>query len=421
MSVPTGRTHSITGRLCHLLCAVVALGLAAFGFVPTAHALDWVQGGYIPANVAVDDDALMVDDRVRVDGVIDGDLIAAGDEVTINGAIKGSVFLVGDTVTINGSIGGSAYILAAHVDLGPQSCVARSAHLVAARVRTQAGSEVGRDVIVGAYQAVVGGRIERDLKGIVLLLDLQGQLRERATYRGNALLPTVVQSPVLATIGYAVLGNDRLTRSVHEMALPERDARETDNEAPEEGTSLLSAWWDGFASNVVVLLLVGAVLLLAIPRQLRTCAERVLIAPLPAPGYGVLVSVLFYVVAAAIAVSVGAIGIALLLTGLSASVLPLYGFAFFGIGFAASAFTLSFTTVSQVVVGFLIGSLVVRRIAPRHAHERVVALVIGAVILSILVPIPTIGAAINALAGFAAVGAVWLVLCDARRRQDTAR
>jgi hypothetical protein len=417
MSISTrgrGATISPFGRLLLVIVIVgIVVASAMLGSPQTAHALEWVEGGHIPAGMTVDDDVLLVAEPVLVEGTVNGDLVAVGNHVTINGKVNGSVLLIGgDTVTINGSVQGSAYALGANVYLGPQVVVGRSAHLLAVHARTQAGCAIGRDMLIGAYSAVVGGRIERDLKTLVLVLNLQGQMRDRASNLGADLLIAAVRSPILATIGHVALGSDWTIEQGSRMLPRAESTKGTPDSVPQGATRFLDSWLRGFVYNVVILLLVGAILLLVIRQLLSNWAARILADPLPTAGYGVLISVVFPFAAVVAAVLVAVVGIALLLVGLSGAVLPLYGFAFFGIGFAASVFALFFWTVSQVIVGVLVGSLILRRLLPGCGRDGALALVIGVIVLSIFGAVPTAGMAINVLAGFVALGAAWLAWRD---------
>ncbi len=397
------RNHWLTSLVGSLRWMAVAVLFVVLAAPPAATALE-PRGGDIPAGSVVEDDVLLSADDVTLIGTVNGDLVALGKHVTINGEVSGSVLAAGDTVTINGQVRGGVYALALDVELGPRAVVGRNAHLVGVDVHTAPGSIVGRDVTVGAYRAVIGGELQRDLKTAVLLLDLQGQLRGRP--------PRSTPAPAAAPASARL----RLDPSPPGAFLLPISTQLDATGVPDAAGFSLRNWPGDFARNAVILLLVGAVLLWLSPRPLVDCSERLGTGPLPAVGYGVLAFVLFYFSAAAVAVLIAIAGIALVLMRVGGSVLPLYSFGFFGIGFVLSAFTLFFSTVSQVVAALLIGSLAWRRLAPGRPQERALALVAGTVLLSLFVAVPFIGPAVEALVGLTGLGAAWLAIRDGREK-----
>jgi hypothetical protein len=409
----TGRTVRLAIRAMTLAAAVALIASIAWpGAVPSVRAMQPVNGGAIPAGVTVDDDVWLVNNDVTVDGAVNGDLIAVGERITVNGPVSGSAVLLGDTVTIRGQVLGGAYVAALNVGLGPRAAVGRSAYLVGVDVRTEPGSAVGRDITIGAYRATIGGQIERDLKTLAVLLDLQGQLRHGG--RGPQVgLRRLVRNPDWA----AWMGSGDVIWSVADVSRrPAGRPGVVDAPETEAAGSPLADWPGGFLRNMVILLLMGVLLLWLAPGPTARWTERIRTEALPAAGYGMLVFVVFYLAAAAVAALILVAGLVLALARLGGSVLPLYGFGFFGLGFALSTFTLFYSTVSQVILALVIGALVLRRVAPARAAERALALVVGATVLSAWVAAPIVGTAVSAVSGFMALGAAWLA--HARRSES---
>ena len=73
---------------------VALTALATLASPHVVRALDWGRGGAIPPGTTVDDDVVMIDRNIVVDGTVNGDLVALGsEEVIINGAAPRSVRL----------------------------------------------------------------------------------------------------------------------------------------------------------------------------------------------------------------------------------------------------------------------------------------------------------------------------------------
>jgi multisubunit Na+/H+ antiporter MnhC subunit len=110
------------------------------------------------------------------------------------------------------------------------------------------------------------------------------------------------------------------------------------------------------------------------------------------------------------------IGLAILSFGILIAVISLGGLSrtFFGVGFSGLAlvvtvFTLLVSYGSKIVVSYLIGDLLMKRIAPQASHKAVWAMLIGVGIYTLVRSIPLIGWLIGVAATLLGVGAMWLV------------
>ena len=74
-----------------------------------------------------------------------------------------------------------------------------------------------------------------------------------------------------------------------------------------------------------------------------------------------------------------------------------------------TVFTLLVSYGSKVVVSYLIGDLLMKKISPQASHQSVWAMVIGVVIYTLVRSIPLIGWLIGVVATLVGVGAMWLV------------
>ena len=131
--------------------------------------------------------------------------------------------------------------------------------------------------------------------------------------------------------------------------------------------------------------------------------------PLPSAGYGFVTVIAGYAAAFAI-------GLAILLFGILIALLSLGGLSrtFFGIGFSSLAvvvtiFSLLVSYGSKIVVSYLIGNLMMKKVAPQSSHQAVWSMLIGVVIYTLVRSIPLIGWLIGVIATLVGVGAMWLV------------
>ena len=117
---------------------------------------------------------------VIVDGTVNGDLIAGGQTVTINGKVTGNVIAAGSSVTVNGEVGHDVIAAGAAVTIGPDARIGHNAYTAGASVESQAGSQIGGSLLIGAGQGLVSGQITNDLLAGASRLRLEGTVGRNA-------------------------------------------------------------------------------------------------------------------------------------------------------------------------------------------------------------------------------------------------
>ncbi|GAG90957.1 unnamed protein product, partial [marine sediment metagenome] len=95
-------------------------------------------------------------------------------------------------------------------------------------------------------------------------------------------------------------------------------------------------------------------------------------------------------------------------------------FYFWGIGYSSlvlafSLFALFVFYVSKVIVSFLVGLMILERIAPNAANHKIIALILGLLIYVLLIATPYFGWAVSVIAMIFGLGAVWLVFRGERK------
>src|SRR5512136_227390 len=148
-------------RKTRLATVLTLFALALFIIVPAASAYDGRSGPQvvIGKDEVINDDLFAGGNTVTVDGTINGDLVAAGKTVVVNGKVTGNVIAAGSTVTVNGEVGHDVLAAGAVVTLGPGARVAHTAYTTGGSVESQAGSQIGGSLLIGAGQGLVSGQI----------------------------------------------------------------------------------------------------------------------------------------------------------------------------------------------------------------------------------------------------------------------
>src|SRR5690606_1304082 len=130
----------------------------------------------VAADEVVDDDLYVTGGDVVVDGTVRGDLLVAAGTVTINGTVEGDLMAAAQTVVIEGTVGDDARLAGQTLLLGEQARVADDLVTAGYSVETRPGAEIGGDVLLGAYQALLAGPVEGDLTAGAAALALAGMI-----------------------------------------------------------------------------------------------------------------------------------------------------------------------------------------------------------------------------------------------------
>lgn len=121
-------------------------------------------------------DLFMAGETIIIDEDVAGDLYVAGQSVLVTGHIEGNAFIAARTVTIDSRIDGSLYTSAGDVMLDNGAHVERNLLTSAFSVTTQPESWIGRNVYIGAYQALLNGDVDRNVMVGVAALEVTGRI-----------------------------------------------------------------------------------------------------------------------------------------------------------------------------------------------------------------------------------------------------
>jgi hypothetical protein len=76
--------------------------------------------------------------------------------------------------------------------------------------------------------------------------------------------------------------------------------------------------------------------------------------------------------------------------------------------------------ISQIIVGYLCGRLILARLKPQWAESRIWPLVLGLAMIVVLTAIPWIGWVFGVLTVLLGLGALWMLGREALQRKPTA-
>jgi hypothetical protein len=386
----------------------------------------------------IDDDLLVGGNIVVVNGVINGDLIVMGQQVTINGHVKGSLVFAGQVLTLNGQVDGTVYGGASTLTLGPAASVGRNLMYGGFSYRSEAGSVIGRDNIVGGYQATINGKVNRNLLASLGALELNGfiggnvdavveqpgttmNMQYFPPFNTPGMPPTIqpglrvgpeakivgkfsYSSPVeqTSTIAATPGGGVTFTPTTPTVAT---------NVVPTR-TSIILDWLLARLREFATLFVLGALALWLIPTRFGQMGDRTMAQTLVAAAWGVLVTILGYggaIFVVVLLIALVAALAALTLAGLATTVFAL-GFSTLGLAF--TIFSMLMAYGSKLVVIYPLTHALLERMLPSWNHYRIVPMSLGILAFVLLTSIPYLGALLSIAATLIGMGAIWMVFRD---------
>lgn len=420
-----------------MIIPVVLVLALAFGFTIRAQAVEFDDDGTVDSEEVIDDDLFLAGDNVEVNGTVNGDLFAAGSTVIVNGTVKGSLFSGAQTIIVNGTVEGSFYGGSSTFTLGSDASIGRNLYYGGFNLTTEEGSLVNRDLLVGAYQALLSGEVGRDVRVGAAAFELDGivggDVRAEVDDPDGGTQPMPFYSPpgveTIVPAGIRIseeaeIGGKLIYKSPSRQedaieASPEGGTEFTQAEMPgdevEEGArkggaaALVGRWAIKRLREFITLLLLGALVLWQLPVLLTKVTQKVEEKTLPSTGWGLISLIVVY----AGAFIVGGL---LITIGIFFSVITLGGLSrtIFGVGFSSLAlimtvFALLVTYGSKLVVSMAAGNLIFRNLAPKYADQKVWPLLTGIILYVLLRAVPIFGGIFGFLVTLTGLGAMWLL------------
>ncbi len=428
---------------------VSVLGLTALALmlvVPTARAFEGRSGEtvVIGKDEVIEDDLFATAREIIIEGTVEGDVFAAGQTIRINGEITGDLFAAGQEIVISGSIE-DAYVTGYAMTVIGE--VEEDLLGFGYSLQHKPGAEIGQDLLFGGFQVLLDG----DVDGMVRIgansvrlagavgedarIDVGGAERGETPPSFTGFMPMAPSVPTIpggltmmesASIGGdlnyvanapidvpagTVEGETDFTEHVPETR-EDRERRGLDRRTP---GWLALKWVFKQMRRLVTLLLLGALLMWAVPEWTRTISETLESKPLPSLGWGVVAFAAFiagFIVLLLVVGAVTAIFGVITLGELARRFLVLGGLVTGAVGFS---FGLLWRYVTSLVVSLLLGQLIFRLFQSDLEENRWAPMVVGVVVFVILWSIPILGWLVRLIAVLVGLGAIWLWGQDALR------
>lgn len=341
-----------------------------------AHALEVRNGDaiVIGPDEVLDDDLMVTANRFTLEGTVNGNLSVVGEIVTINGTVNGDLNIVGRSVTINGTIQ-RARIAGQAIVLGPRSNIDRHLMAAAATLDQQEGGQIGTDLIFAGLRAIISGSVGARSS--------DGETGATHGMRLVTFTPPDLHTP--ASLLHAQV--------------------ETPAERQAALTAGLSAILRWFAS----LLIIGLLLVWLAPDLLRGAAEHLTTRPLPSLGWGIVAVPALFLAFFVVLFALILLFMAFNALGLGDMVTLTLIFGGLSLAALVALTVVMLIYVGNIISGYVLGNLILRRTQPAWAERPIVPLVLGVLIISLLSSIPGLGFVVKLVATLLGLGGLWQI------------
>jgi hypothetical protein len=418
--------------------AAVVICLLLLLTAPSVSAQATLQGAQcvVSRDEVIDSDLIVLCGSLRLEGMVRGDLIGTATNAMISGTVEGSIYLLAGRLDLRGQVGRDLHFAgsALHMYASALFSDERASVYSLSLSTTLEDAALPGSLLSLGYQLIAAGDIGGDIRfagsALALRASVAGDVdavvgSETDTlggFDGRFLLPLVISSDVIepglrverdAQVGgvlrYAAASEGAIDAAltnapVFTRIAPQPEIVVVDEEEP--SAPLLT-----FVSQVVrewaMLLAVGALLLLLLPRLTAALTDSWRARPL----YNIGVGALGVFAAVPSGVIVAVIGVT------AGMLLATMGLLALGAGVAGLALTLALggAVVVYFIAGFIARALVcigvgalLLRVVPGRASGRSVwlSLALGSLAAALLMSLPLVGWLINVLAALAGLGAL---------------
>lgn len=417
----TRRNLSILG------ISVILLTAFALAFASPARAAEIITGdpdAILPADQVIDDDLFISGQNVRIEGTVYGDVFAAGNQVEVTGTIDGNLFVGSQIFTNNGTVNGSVYSFSYASTTGPTAVVADNVYGFAFSVNTETGSSVGRSMYAFAYQAIISGTVGRDLNffGSAFRMDgsvarnLTAQISETEGRRNVEYGPWTVWMPGTVEIlqpGYDVSGGT--VGGETDIQIVEYQAPNAPNVTVDSRTLwglAVAGWIVTRVGEFIALFIVGALLFLVWPTQMKRVEDQITGHTWRSLGLGFLAAILFPFAFVLTALIIILLAVLLGVISLGQLAGPILILGFLLIGLATAVFFIAGLLAAKAIFGHLVGSRLLQSSTEDKGWGLLLILLVGLLIYEVVALIPVLGwlvGLIIVLLGWGAMaGVLWI-------------
>jgi hypothetical protein len=449
-------THFHNRRLWPATIALLTLVLlVAFGAIQTACALEVDRDGVIEADEVIDDDVFIQGGEVVVDGTVNGVLIVSAGRAEINGTVNGDLAMFtseaqvtglvtgnlvfgGQKLELNGTVGNSVFAAGSSLTLGPQATVERNLVFGGFGLEAAEGSVIGRDVHAGCYQVILSGQIDQDVIADSAALEVEGSVGgdvtatvdppdEGSTFMFQFVrwpgIPEKIVPTGLRVDESAEIAGTLTYKSPIEQAEGIRSSAIGEvvyefvplSDEPELTPAMrVKHWFVRQLQTFLTLFVLGALVAWRAPVLLSRLSDQARAKPLPSILWGLLalLAISFGLIALTTAASALGMLFAVVTLGRLLTTVLFGGTSALVLLVTLLGLIISYGT--KLIVAYLIGRLILERLAPQITEQAIWPLMLGIVLYVVIASIPCLGDVIGFLVTLIGLGAIWLLIRQGR-------
>jgi cytoskeletal protein CcmA (bactofilin family) len=378
----------------------------------------------------IKDDLYVFGAQVTIDGTVEGDVIAFAQQITVNGSVTGNLMAAGETILVTGETGG-ARIAGKVLKLSQKAKLDGDLLAAGLSLECEKESAVAGDALFAGYQALFAGLISDDLRGGMANCRLEGSIGGNVNVEvGNEkdAMPASTFGPPGAvpmpsvpgglTIGEAaqIEGDVKYESSLEarvdegatlngeiEQVKPQPKVEKEGAIAPRQNPLLVKAI--SRVKHILCVALVGLVALLVLPRWSTAWADTLRTRPAASfmSGLAGLAAFFVFLVLALIVIGIATV----LLVGVRLTELVPMVLVGGAVGYAAVivGFWLVTAFLAEALAGLAIGRSALRG---DSLPTRLLALLIGAVVVGLLLSIPFLGWLVGFVITVLGIGSIGL-------------
>jgi cytoskeletal protein CcmA (bactofilin family) len=368
---------------------------------------------HIKADEVIEDDLYAFGEQVIIDGVVKGDVIAFGRIVKLNGTVEGDLIAGAQSVIVGGEVKDDARVGAQFFVLNGTVGDDINAGVFAFEGGPE--SEIGGDLLMGGYQALVAGSLTGDLIGGFAGLKISGAVGGNVDVEvdqdtggpsplefmdGIPDMPSVSVVPQGLTVSDdATIGGQLKYRSpaqgkINKASIGggveyiEERFDPTTREEQQRGGN----WIWGQIQRLLRLLLFGALAVWVAPLVVSQASHKLQAKLWPSLGWGVGTLIIFPIALTVVA-----------LVGFLIN----FPFLFFGTLLFGYLFVLFY--IGAVVVGQTFGRAILQRARPEESYSDMIATLVGLLAVWVITVIPILGPIVGFVVALFGVGSLAMV------------
>ena len=391
-----------------LLLFIMVLLTVIFVSSSPLWAFDSKSGENVSITTSLDDDIYVFGSNVLVSENIEGDLIAAGGRIEISGNVSQDLMVAGGTVNLDGDVGDDARVSGGFLTIsgdisddllaaGGQITVSKKTDIGGSAVITGGtidfGGTLGEGAILNAGNITISGKVEGDVEiGEVESLKITGT----AEITGDLIYKSARSADISDD---AVIGGE-----IMETIIEKQRKIEAPDTSP--WAIFIATFIGGRIIAFLALFVLGIILLLIIPVIFERFTERMKKTLGYCAGSGAIVifgapiaSVIIFIISIILFITIIGSGLGVVIMASNIVMLILYGILIYA---------------NTVFLSFTLGKVILSKTSLNMGKYgwKVLAYLIGLVIIMILYSIPFVGWIVRFAGVLFGTGAVVLVLKD---------